>query len=172
MATKQAEINFADMSIEEMEAWQKQQQEMFAKFQQAQNKKIAESKQEAFDELAKVVDKYRLNVSDILNSLLKARKINYKDIGSVEPIYLIKANVQKPKRGQEGVFEEGEFLYYEGKVILADKKQAEQVCANGVDEFKKTLTEAGNEYLNNETTKKVITDFYNAHKPEKASEWK
>ncbi|WP_298938141.1 hypothetical protein [Ralstonia pickettii] len=173
MATKQAEINFEDMSLDELEQWKKQREEEDLKFKQAQSKKIADSKKEAFDELGKVVDKYRLNVSDILNSLLNARKIDFGDIAKVKPIYLIKAKVNKQKRNApEGEMEESEFLFFEGKTILADKKQAEQVCSNGVDEFKKVLTDAGKQYLESEETKHIILDFYNEHKPAKANEWK
>ncbi|WP_316685586.1 hypothetical protein [Ralstonia mannitolilytica] len=173
MATKSNEVDFATMSIDELANWKKQQEDLFAKFQEAESKKIAESKKEAFDELEKVVSKYRLGATDILNSLLKARKIDFGDIAKVKPIYLIKAKVNKQKRNApEGEMEESEFLFFEGKTILADKKQAEQVCSNGVDEFKKVLTDAGKQYLESEETKHIILDFYNEHKPAKANEWK
>ena len=173
MATKSNEVDFATMSIDELANWKKQQEDLFAKFQEAESKKIAESKKEAFDELEKVVSKYRLGATDILNSLLKARKIDFAEIKDVKPVYLIKAVVDKQKRNaEEGVTEKGDFLFYEGKVILADKKQAEQVCANGVEEFKKAITEDGKQYLEDDTTKHIVMDFYNTHKPEKASEWK
>ncbi|MGQ4859205.1 hypothetical protein [Enterobacter roggenkampii] len=173
MATKQAtttQVNFEDMSIDELEQWEKEQAEIQEQQRKVKLAKIQASKQEAFDSLLEVVKKYHLNGTDIINSLLANRKISFKEVQEVEPIYLINAKVQKKNR-KTGVMEEGDFKFYEGKVILADAEQARFVCANGVDAFKANLTEKGKEYLANEDTKQIIVKFYNEYKPAQAQKW-
>lgn len=164
MATKQA------MTLEQVQAQKAEFEKKLQELAQQETSIIEESKAEAFDSLLAVVNKYRLNGSDIVKTLLTNRKISFKEVQAVEPIYLVKAKVQKKNR-KTGVMEEGDFFYYEGKVILADAEQARSVCANGIDAFKNNLTENGKKYLAEESTKNIIVDFYNEYKPANANKW-
>lgn len=128
---------------------------------------IEESKTEAFNALFDVVNKYRLKGADVVNALLVNRKMSFKDIQKVEPVYLINTKVQKKAR-KTGLMVESDFFYYEGKVILADAEQARAVCANGLDAFKAILTEKGKTYLADDKTKSILVKFYNDYKPPQA----
>lgn len=165
MATKQAPLTLEQ--VQQQKAELAKQLELLA---QQETTIIEESKAEAFDALLEVVNKYRLNGGDIVKTLLVNRKIGYKEVQAVEPVYLISAKVQKKNRKTQAM-EEGDFFYYEGKVILADAEQARFVCANGIDTFKNALTENGKKYLAEDNTKKIIIDFYNEYKPAQAQKW-
>lgn len=175
MAIKQTavqEYDFENMSLEEIEILEKQEQEKQVRIQQAKIAKIQASKKEAFDALLSVVSKFHLNGTDIINALLTNRKIKYKEIGEIKPIYLINSKVMKNKRGSTtGEKEQSDFLFYESKVILADAQQAKDICSSGVDSFKATLTEQGKMYLTQNETKNILIKFYNEYKPEQAQKW-
>ena len=103
MATKQAtteqnEIDFDSMSLEEIEALEKAEQEKQKKIQQAKIAKIQASKQEAFDSLIQVVNKYHLTGVDVISTLLNNGKIDFKDLSKIEPVKLLTKQVQKKKK--------------------------------------------------------------------------
>ncbi|MDG9878084.1 hypothetical protein N7577_07505 [Enterobacter roggenkampii] len=175
MATKQAttteqEIDFENMSLDELEAFEKAEQEKQKKIQQAKIAKIQASKQEAFDSLIQVVNKYHLTGVDVISTLLNNGKIDFKDLSKIEPVKLLTKQVQKKKKGSDEMVN-AEFNFFEGKTIISDKAQAELVCSTGVDSFKATLTEAGKTYLADENKKHVLIDFYNTYKPATATKW-
>ena len=166
MATKQAK------TLEQVQAEKEQLIKQLEELSKAEVNIIEESKAEAYESLLSVVAKYHLNGADVVNTLLNARKVAFKEIQEIKPIYLIKATVTKNKRGSTtGEKEQAEFFYYEGKVILADADQARQVCANGIDAFKKVLTENGNKYLTSDETKNILVNFYNEYKPSNVAKW-
>ena len=166
MATKQA------LTLEQIQQQKAEFEKKLLELAQQETSIIEESKAEAYTSLIEVVNKYRLNGIDVINTLLSNRKISFKEVGEVKPIILIHADVKKQKRNAEkGIMEDGTFDYYEGKVILADAQQSEQICANGVESFKATLTEKGKEYLANEETKSILVDFYNKYKSKGAKDW-
>ncbi|HEX8980262.1 MAG TPA: hypothetical protein VF811_11190 [Parasulfuritortus sp.] len=157
------ELNFSEMSLDEMEAWEKAEKERQEAFLKAKQDKIQASKQEAFDSLLAVVNKYKLSGADVLKTLIENRKLKFKDIQDTKPIYLVSAKVQKKKKGSDTEMVESDFYYFEGKTILADAKQAQEVCKT-IDKFKSCLTEAGKAYLANPDLKHIVVDFYNGYR--------
>jgi hypothetical protein len=174
MATKQAQINFDDIDVSVLDETQqqdleKQLIELTKKIDADKKAKKELAKKDVYDNLLKVAS--LLDGKEIINFLLKYRKIEFKTVQEIKPIYLIDCKVSKKKRNSTES-EQKDFKFYENKVILADTAQAEQICANGVDEFKKTFTQAGNEYFNNVDTSYILVNFYNEHKPANVPNWK
>ncbi|EEP4059737.1 hypothetical protein HB456_004603, partial [Salmonella enterica subsp. enterica serovar Bareilly] len=150
----------------------KAEQEKQKKIQQAKLAKIQASKQEAFDSLIAVVNKYHLSGVDVINALMNNGKMVFKDLKEIKTIPLIEKKVQKKKKGTTtGETVESTFQYFEGKNLVADKGHAEDICSQGVDSFKATLTDAGKNYLADENKKKIIIDFYNTYKPSNVAKW-
>lgn len=164
MATKQA------LTLEQIQQQKAEFEKKLLELAQQETSIIEESKAEAYTSLIEVVNKYRLNGVDVINTLLSHRKISFKEVQEVKPIYLVSGKVQKKNR-KTGTMEQGDFMYYEGKVILADAEQARAICSNGVEAFKATLTEKGKEYLAKDETKQIIIKFYNEYKPAQAQAW-
>ena len=171
MATKQAtqEIDFNNLSLEEIEALEKEEEQRAEKLRLAKISKIQASKQEAFNELEKVVNKYHLNGIDVINHLLNNRKIDFKAIQEIKPVYLVKFPIQKENRKTKAM-ENKSFDFYEGKRILADMEFAKSACLS-LESFKASITEIGKQYLANDETKNIIIDFYNEYKPAQAQKW-
>lgn len=175
MATKDQtqenqEVDYSQLSLDDFEALEKAEEIKRQKIAAAKAAKLNASKQEAFDALLNVVNKYKLSGEDVINTLLAKRKMKFKEVQEIKPLYLVDATVTKEGRNGAAA-SEGHFYFYEGKVILADKAYAEKVCSSGIDAFKAVLTEAGKQYLANDDLKNIVINFYNTYKPATATKW-
>lgn len=159
-ANENKELDFEQMSIEEVTAWENEQTANLQKAKAAKILKLKAARQEGVNELINIVKKYQFDGTEFVNALFENRLFTYAEINGVDPMYLLDFPITKTKDNKTV---ESNFYFFEGKTIISDQIHAKAVTALPFEQFTGYLTEIGKQWLADAEKRKVIINFYNTY---------